>query len=94
MAKDSTLKRPVARSDTINGNKDIKLVILEETSRPTKRAKLLDDSSESEDEVDSAPEPNIVLKVNEDYAKRFEHNKKREEKQRCRFKPLTLLTLT
>jgi protein KRI1 len=40
------------------------------------------DSSDSEDggaEITSKP----ALKVNEDYARRFEHNKKREELARC-----------
>lgn len=43
----------------------------------TKRVTLLDgDGSDEEDGAAS-------LRVNEEYASRFEHNKKREEKQRC-----------
>ncbi|OAG10923.1 Krr1-domain-containing protein [Paraphaeosphaeria sporulosa] len=40
-----------------------------------KKTKLLDDS---DDEADGA----VSLKINEDYARRFEHNKKREEQHR------------
>ncbi|KAF2118754.1 KRI1-like family C-terminal-domain-containing protein [Lophiotrema nucula] len=45
--------------------------------RPAKKAKLLDDSDDSESD-----DGGVSLKVNEEFAKRFEHNKKREEKQR------------
>tara|TARA_R110002003_G_scaffold214_1_gene16036 strand:- start:1496 stop:1744 length:249 start_codon:yes stop_codon:yes gene_type:complete len=44
--------------------------------RPAKKAKLLDDSDNSDAEGD------VTLKVNDEYAKRFEYNKKREEKHR------------
>jgi protein KRI1 len=44
----------------------------------TKKVKLLDDSDASENEVD--------FKVNEEYAKRFQHNKERAEKHRRKFK--------
>ena len=56
---------------------------------PSKRArKLLDDdsSSDSGDESGGVPigkESDSAFKVNEDYARRFEHNKKREEMQKC-----------
>jgi protein KRI1 len=53
--------------------------LLDKADRPTKKAKLLDESDEDED----ADEGGVALKVNEDYARRFEHNKKREEKHRC-----------
>ena len=46
--------------------------------RPAKRAKLLSDDESSASE----PGDFSTLKVNEEYAKRFEHNKKREEKHR------------
>jgi protein KRI1 len=42
---------------------------------PTKRTKLFDEDAQSDDEA-------VNLTINEDFAKRFEHNKKREEKQR------------
>jgi len=46
--------------------------------RPAKKAKLLDASdSESDSE-----EGGVELKVNEEYARRFEHNKKRAEMHR------------
>jgi protein KRI1 len=47
--------------------------------RPAKKAKLLDDSDGDEDEEDIG---GVSLKVNEEYARRFEHNKKRAEKHR------------
>lgn len=53
--------------------------LLDKADRPTKKAKLLDESDE-----DSDAEGAVALKVNEDYARRFEHNKKREEKHRRR----------
>lgn len=49
------------------------------TERPAKKAKLLDNT---DDEGSDADEGGISLNVNEDYARRFEYNKKREEKQR------------
>jgi protein KRI1 len=48
------------------------------TSRPSKKAKLLDDSDSSDND-----EGGVALKVNDEYARRFEYNKKREEKHRC-----------
>jgi hypothetical protein len=45
--------------------------------RPAKKAKLLDDSDNSD-----AEEGGVTLKVNDEYARRFEYNKKREEKHR------------
>lgn len=52
------------------------------TERPAKKAKLLDNT---DDEGSDADEGGVSLKVNEDYARRFEHNKKREEKHRRTF---------
>ncbi|THY87160.1 Krr1-domain-containing protein [Aureobasidium pullulans] len=42
---------------------------------PTKRTKLFDEDAASDDDA-------VNLTINEEFAKRFEHNKKREEKQR------------
>ncbi|RAK99056.1 KRI1 family protein [Aspergillus ibericus CBS 121593] len=58
---------------------------------PSKRSrKLLDDdsSSDSGDESGGVPITNedITFKINEDYARRFEYNKKREEKQQLESK--------
>lgn len=50
--------------------------------RPAKRSKLLDVASDSE--IDAGVQLNgdsVGFKINEEYAKRFEHNKKREERQ-------------
>lgn len=57
------------------------------TERPAKRAKLLSDESSSEAESEGdvaapAAGPTNGFKVNEEYARRFEHNKKREEMHR------------
>jgi len=52
-------------------------------TKPVSKPALMDDS-ESEDESDGGVELAQDFKVNEDYAKRFEHNKKREELQRCK----------
>ena len=49
--------------------------------RPAKKTKLLDDS---DDEAD-ADDGGVSLRINEDYARRFEHNKKREEQHRCKW---------
>jgi protein KRI1 len=46
------------------------------SDRPTKKAKLLDDSD------DEDADAGHTLKVNDEYVKRFEYNKKREEKHR------------
>ena len=73
------------------GRKDGKSSADLSVERPAKRAKLLDDSS-SESNVEeewngvSSDSGNggVSLKINEEYARRFEHNKKREERQRCK----------
>lgn len=57
---------------------------------PSKKSrKMLDDdsSSDSGDESGGVPIGNedSQFKINEDYAQRFEHNKKREELQKCKF---------
>ena len=53
------------------------------------RKALLDDSSdESGDELGGVNlAEGQAFKVNEEYARRFEHNKKREELQRCTHDP-------
>jgi protein KRI1 len=54
-----------------------------------KPRKLLDDdsSSDSGDESGGVPitdQSEPAFKINEEYARRFEHNKKREELQKCK----------
>jgi protein KRI1 len=51
---------------------------------PTTKTKLLDDS-DSEQEFHSAQQSPAEdgFKINEEYARRFEHNKKREELHKC-----------
>lgn len=57
--------------------------------RPSKKMRTLmdDDSSDSGDESGGVPIHNkssdASFKINEDYARRFEYNKKREEVQKC-----------
>jgi protein KRI1 len=50
--------------------------------RPAKKAKLLDNTDDEDSDNDAG---GASLKVNEDYARRFEYNKKREEQHRCMF---------
>ena len=55
-----------------------------------KMRKLLDDESSSDSENDAggvsiSKSPEAGFKINEEYARRFEHNKKREEVQKCMF---------
>jgi protein KRI1 len=45
---------------------------------PVKRTKLFDD----DDDAPASDDEAVNLTINEDFAKRFEHNKKREEKER------------
>ncbi|KAI7716026.1 hypothetical protein KC353_g5670, partial [Hortaea werneckii] len=63
------------------------------TSRPAKRAKLLSDNEASSSEDEGGRKAGVALpsqsdeaqngfKINAEYAKRFEHNKKREERHR------------
>lgn len=47
-------------------------------SRPQKKAKLLDNTDDEDSEADTG----AGFKVNEEYARRFEHNKKRAEQHR------------
>ena len=66
-------------------------------ARPAKKARLIleEDSSDDYDDQDDAQHddylgaspPRDYLKINEEYAKRFEHNKKREDQQRCKMHP-------
>ncbi|KAJ4369889.1 Kinetochore protein Spc24 [Neocucurbitaria cava] len=53
--------------------------------RPTKKARLLD-NTDDEDSDAAADNGGVSLKVNEDYARRFEYNKKREEQHRLEAK--------
>jgi hypothetical protein len=57
---------------------------------PSKRVKLLSDDSDSEDLSFSEPE-GPVLNINEEFANRFEHNKKREEMHRRELSLFVLL---
>lgn len=56
---------------------------------PSKKMRTLWDDDNSSDSGDDAggvslsKAPETGFKINEDYARRFEHNKKREEVQKC-----------
>lgn len=51
--------------------------------KPPRKLNILDDSgSDDEDGGAALAAKTPQLKVNEEYARRFEHNKKREERQR------------
>ncbi|GAB7358037.1 hypothetical protein MBLNU230_g0201t1 [Neophaeotheca triangularis] len=62
-------------------------------SRPAKRTKLLSDDSGSDSEGAGVPLPKAnnanSFNINQEYANRFEHNKRREEKQRLEEKYAT-----
>lgn len=49
--------------------------------RPAKRVRMLSDNEASDSEESGADF--ATIKVNDEYAKRFQHNKAREERQRC-----------
>lgn len=49
--------------------------------RPAKKAKLLDNTDDEGSDSDTN-QGGVSLKVNEEYARRFEYNKKREEQHR------------
>lgn len=53
-----------------------------EAGRPAKRAKLL---MGDDDDASSSAGEEVAFKINEEFARRFEYNKKREEKQRRMF---------
>jgi protein KRI1 len=69
---------------TVNGGKKAK----HEEILKINKQKLLDDSDTSSSEDESGGGAQLEepgFKINEEYAKRFEHNKKREELQRREF---------
>ncbi|KAF2280442.1 uncharacterized protein EI97DRAFT_464394 [Westerdykella ornata] len=74
MTKDKE-KRELKRTKHSLGDDNAPLNAADE--RPTKKARLLDDS-----DGDGDDNGDIALKVNEEYARRFEHNKKRAERHR------------
>jgi protein KRI1 len=66
-----------------NGSKKVKHDTTNENIKPN----LLEDSdstsSSDDDSVGGAKLDELEFKINEEYAKRFEHNKKREELHKC-----------
>jgi protein KRI1 len=82
MAKDKMKK--AAKAIKLDASDDyVSLDVAE--ARPTKKVKLLDDSDD-----DTEGDGDASLKVNEEYARRFEHNKKRAEQHRCRLNDIYL----
>ena len=79
------------------------LTDLVSTDRPAKRIKLLSDDEETDNGSSSDSSGGVVLdsskstkkgsdfKINEEYARRFEHNQRRVELQRCEFSPHAFL---
>ncbi|APA10171.1 hypothetical protein SS1G_07406 [Sclerotinia sclerotiorum 1980 UF-70] len=68
---------------TKNGTKKVKQEPTTKVEKVEKTTMMLDDSdSSSEDDTTGGAPLESGFKVNQDYAKRFEHNKKREELQR------------
>lgn len=64
---------------SVNGSKKVKHNDLSKAKKPS----LLEDSDSSDSESGGA-ELNPEFNINEEYARRFEHNKKREELHRCK----------
>jgi protein KRI1 len=83
-------KRKIDTLGGIASSKDSKKVKhdFSKSIEPDRAPNLLidSDSESSEDESDlgGVPLEEQSFKINEEYAKRFEHNKKREELHRCR----------
>ena len=67
----------------------------EQSQRPPKKIKMLSEDSSSDEGVLLAPDETQSgdhgFKVNEDFARRFEHNKRREELQTCMSIPSLLV---
>ncbi|KAL1601477.1 Kinetochore protein Spc24 [Paraconiothyrium brasiliense] len=72
----------MGRSRSKQPTNGVKRELAEDTelsrTHPAKKTKLLDDS----DDEANGDDGGVSLKINEDYARRFEHNKKREEQHR------------
>lgn len=80
MAKDKSKKAPNSTKHPLGGDLGDDYISLNAPNeRPSKKAKLLDDSDVESDNDDGG----VSLKINEEYAKRFEYNKKRDERFRC-----------
>jgi len=78
----------LSQAPSTNGSKRVKQDVITNLNKPN----LLGDSdlSSSEDESDGGAQlEGSGFKINEEYAKRFEYNKKREELHRC--KPIPTL---
>lgn len=77
-------KRKAESQGQLATTKGMKKVKQDPIVKIEKTKMMLDDSdaSSDDDSVGGAPLES-GFKVNQDYAKRFEHNKKREELQRC-----------
>lgn len=69
-----------------NGTKKIKQEIVKHPQAEARKNLLVDSDSSGDEESDSGGAPlDTEFKVNEEYAKRFEYNKKREELSRRKF---------
>lgn len=76
-------RHTMARSKSKQPTNGVKREFADGDARPAKKTKLLDDSDGDSDSDSEAG--GVSLKINEDYARRFEHNKKREEQHRRTF---------
>lgn len=74
MAKTKETQTNGAKRGLFNDNP---FALESKNGRRSKKAKLIDESDEGSD-----AESGVTLKVNEDYARRFEYNKKREEQHK------------
>jgi protein KRI1 len=75
---------PLTQVPATNSSKKVKHDTTTEKMKPS----LLDDSdsgSSDDDSVGGAKLEEPTFRINEEYAKRFEHNKKREELHKCQY---------
>jgi protein KRI1 len=72
------------KEKTVNGVKRE----LNGDERPAKKTKLLDNTDDEGSDSEDGGVPLEALKINEEYASRFEHNKKRAERQRRMYEML------
>jgi hypothetical protein len=78
------MPRPKKNKNSVPDTPSAQLLAEKPKTPKTNRTNLLGDS-DSEDEFHSAQQSpaEAGFKINEEYARRFEHNKKREELHRC-----------
>jgi hypothetical protein len=80
----SNYRQPIALLQEACRCEDGNLPIMASKEPKVAKRKLLDDSDSESDDGGAPLGDGGSFKVNEEYARRFEYNKKREERQRCK----------